>query len=122
GDCEGYTQIRTQVSQMMDRLMPVRAAVLLALVMFLSRCAVAQFSDLAVTDDGSQLYFATRLSMVSELSLDLPASGAIYRIQAGKLTRVTDPPAWTIDCSIGYDCPSQGNPQISGDGTVFSYT
>ena len=51
----------------------------LALVL-VSSCAQAQFRDLAVSDDGSQVYFATSLRLVSEASQNAPYGSAIYRI------------------------------------------
>ena len=45
-----------------------------------SLCAMAQFSSLAVTDDGGQVYFLSERPLKSERSRTLPASG-LYRIE-----------------------------------------
>ena len=93
---------------------------LVLLTTLFASAALAQFSQLRPTDDGSQVYFLSTLPLTAEAQLNLPATGAIYRFQGGSITRVTDPPASPANC--GLDCHSQGNPQISGDGSVFSYT
>lgn len=89
-----------------------------ALALLLAGRVSAQFSGLAPTDDGSQLYFVTSVRLASELSQNLPATPAIYRIRAGVIERMTVPPP----VSTGSPQQSQGNPQVSGDGSVFSYT
>src|ERR1039458_879839 len=90
----------------------------LALLLLLAGSAPAQFSGLAPTDDGSQLYFVTMVRLASELSQNLPATTAIYRIQAGAIQRITVPPPYSVGSPDLY----QGNAQVSGDGNVFSYT
>ncbi len=90
----------------------------LALALLFAGSASAQFSGLAPTDDGSQLYFVTRVRLASELAQHLPATTAIYRIRAGAIERLTDPPP----AGVGSPQQLQGNPQVSGDGRVFSYT
>jgi uncharacterized protein (TIGR03437 family) len=80
--------------------------------------AYGQFSNLATTDDGSLVYFVTSLRLNSEASLNLPATPTIYSVdQAGNVTRIVTPPPLYTFAPI-----SNGNPQLSGDGTVFSYT
>ena len=49
-------------------------------LLVLSHCAQAQFSNLAVTDDGSRVYFATNLRLASESAQNLPSGAAIYSI------------------------------------------
>jgi len=91
----------------------------LALLLLLAGSAFAQFSGLAPTDDGSQLYFVSTVRLASELSQNLPATTtAIYRIQAGVVQRITVPSPY----SVGNPDLYQGNAQVSGDGNVFSYT
>ena len=91
----------------------------LALWLLLAGSAPAQFSGLAPTDDGSQLYFTATVRLASELSQNLPATTtAIYRIQAGSIQRITVPSPY----SVGNPDLYQGNAQTSGDGNVFSYT
>jgi uncharacterized protein (TIGR03437 family) len=81
--------------------------------------APAQFSGLAPTDDGSQLYFVATVRLASEVSQNLPATTtAIYRIQAGAIQRITVPSPYSVGSPDLY----QGNAQVSGDGSVFSYT
>src|SRR5271157_2158823 len=80
----------------------------LALLLLLAGSAFAQFSGLAPTDDGSQLYFVSNVRLASELSQNLPATPAIYRIQAGAITRMTMPPPYSTGSPQG----SQGNPQV----------
>src|SRR5262245_39720623 len=92
---------------------------LLVALLVLTRCAEAQFSDLAATDDGSQLYFATQLRLASESTQNLPYGIAIYRIAGGAIERVTVPPGFN---PAPYHSYAHGNPQVSGDGRVFSYT
>lgn len=79
--------------------------------------ALGQFSDLAATDDGGQLYFATSLRLKSESELKLPPTSAIYRISDGRVERFTEPPAFSPGLQ-----QYQGVPQLSGDGRVASYT
>jgi hypothetical protein len=88
----------------------------LALLPLLAGSAAAQFSGLAPTDDGSQLYFVTTVRLASEQNL--PATTAIYRIQGGVIERITVPPPSSAGSTELY----QGNPQVSSDGNVFSYT
>ena len=88
----------------------------------LAACGQSQFSNLAVTDDGSQVYFATGLRLVSEASQNLPTGSAIYRIANGAngaIERVTTPSGYNPLPFHGY---SQGNAQISADKRLFSYT
>jgi uncharacterized protein (TIGR03437 family) len=88
-------------------------------LLVLSNCALAQFSDLAATDDGSQVYFATSLRLVSEASQNLPNGSAIFRIVNGAVERVTAPPEYN---PLPFHSNADGNPQVSADGRVFSYT
>ena len=88
-------------------------------LLVVSNCAQAQFSDLAVRDDGSQVYLATGLRLISEASQDLPDGNAIYRIVNGVIQRVTVPPGIN---PLPFHTYSQGNPQVSADGSAFSYT
>ncbi len=88
----------------------------------MAACAQGQFSNLAVTDDGSQVYFATSLRLVSEASQSLPDGSAIYRVANsanGAIERVTTPSGFN---PLPYHAYSQGNPQISADNRLFSYT
>ncbi len=98
----------------------MRYRIIAALMAFCAAGAFAQFSQLRPTDDGSQVYFLSTLPLTAETLLNLPATGAIYRFQSGTVTRVTEPPESPPAC--GLDCHNQANPQISGDGSVFSYT
>jgi uncharacterized protein (TIGR03437 family) len=95
-----------------------RLKLTVALVM-LSYCAQAQFHDLAVADDGSRAIFATSLRLVSETSQNLPSGAAIYAIANGAIDRLTVPPGYN---PLPFHSSSQGNPQVSADGRVFSYT
>jgi hypothetical protein len=88
-------------------------------LLVVSSCARAQFSDLAVTDDGSQVYFVTGLRLVSEASQNPPYGNLIYRIANGLIERVTAPPG---DSPEPFHFYSLGNPQVSADGSVFLYT
>jgi uncharacterized protein (TIGR03437 family) len=90
-----------------------------AALLAMALCAQGQFSNLAVTDDGSQVYFATNLRLVSEASQNVPDGSAIYRIANGAITRVTTPSGFN---PLPYHAYSQGNPQISADKRLFSYT
>jgi uncharacterized protein (TIGR03437 family) len=76
-----------------------------------------QFSGLAVTDDGAQLYFATSLRLKTETPLNLPSTQAVYRTLNGSIERFTDVPQL-----VHYAPISNGNPQTSGNGEVVSYT
>lgn len=89
-----------------------------ALLVF-SNCVQAQFSDLAVTDDAWQVYFATNVRLASESSQNLPPGTAIYTIANGAIGRVTVPPGMN---PLPFHTYSHGNPQVSADGRVFSYT
>src|SRR5690242_7319578 len=84
-----------------------------------SSCGLAQFSDPAVTDDGLQVYFATPLRLASESGQDLPPGAAIYSIAGGAIARITVPPGMDPQ---PFHVLSHGNPQLSADGSVFSYT
>ena len=90
-----------------------------AALLVAANCAQAQFSNLAVTDDASQVYFATNLRLVAEASQDLPTGAAIYRIANGVIERVTVPPGVN---PLPFHTYAHGNPQVSADGRVFSYT
>ncbi len=91
---------------------------LLLCLSVLTANSYAQFHDLAASDDGSQVYFATSLRLASELSLNLPPTQAIYRITSdGTVERFSTPPPFDSALPV-----SHGNPQLSGDGSVVSYT
>jgi uncharacterized protein (TIGR03437 family) len=90
-----------------------------ALLLFLCAAAHAQFSQLGVSDDGSQVYFATGLRLPSEGSQNLPDTAAIYRIVNGVIERLTVPPGIS---PLPYHANADGNPQVSADGRVFVYT
>ncbi len=90
-----------------------------AMLLVLSAGARAQFSNLALTTDASQIYFASDLRLTAESSQNLPSGSAIYRIAGGTITRVTDPLGLN---PLPYHVYSQGNAQVSSDGSVFSYT
>ena len=77
-----------------------------AALLVAANCAQAQFSNLAVTDDASQVYFATNLRLVAEASQDLPTGAAIYRIANGVIERVTVP-ARSKHFALSYICPWQ---------------
>jgi hypothetical protein len=77
-----------------------------------------QFSDLAPTDDGYQVYFATTLRLKTESSLRLPSTAAIYRISGTDVQRFTDPPQFIAAPTRPY----HSNPNVSGGGEVMSYT
>ena len=109
--------VRVGVARSKDRRRHCGSSAL-ALLLLLAGSAPAQFSGLAPTDDGSQLYFVTMVRLASELSQNLPATTAIYRIQAGAIQRITVPSPY----SVGNPDLYQGNAQVSGDGNVFSYT
>jgi uncharacterized protein (TIGR03437 family) len=90
-----------------------------ALLLVLCAAADAQFSQLGVSDDGSQAYFATGLRLPSEASQNLPNTAAIYRIVNGVIERLTDPPGFN---PLPFHANADGNPQFSADGRVFVYT
>jgi len=100
--------------------MGVRHLKCAGLLLAFAAAAPAQFSQLAVTDDASEVYFLTTLRLLSEAPKHLPNTGSIYRLFDRVVTAVTTPPP-----SVSYPAFSSrfvGNPQVSGDGTVFSYT
>lgn len=97
------------------RLRYLRLAVALAVGV----SAHAQFSQLGVSDDGSQAYFATRLRLPSEVSQNLNSTPAIYRIAGGVIERLTVPPGIN---PLPFHVNEDGNPQVSADGRVFVYT
>ncbi len=76
--------------------------------------APAQFSQLAVTDDGSGIYFRT----IQRLKADGPArfsqTGAIYRLADGR-------PSLAHESQSGYPTGDAVLPQVSGDGSVFLF-
>ncbi len=79
--------------------------------------AHAQFTDLATTADGLQVYFATTLRLAAEAPQQIPTT-AIYRVSAGAVPqRMTAPSPFDPTYPI-----SQGNTQVSDDGNVWSYT
>lgn len=87
-------------------------------VILLAGKSFGQFNDLSVTNDGSQVYFSTFLRLGSEAALHLPSTFAIYRVNAaGKVERLSTPPPFDPSINV-----SHINPQVSGDGAVFSYT
>src|SRR5215467_10796154 len=97
---------------------PLHLKLSVALLVF-APCLQAQFSDLAATDDGLQVYFATQLRLTSESGQNLPSGSAIYRIAGDAIERVTVPPGVNPQPFHSY---AHGNPQVSADGHVFSYT
>jgi uncharacterized protein (TIGR03437 family) len=89
-----------------------------ALSLFLCAAAHAQFSQLGVSDDGSQAYFATSLRLPSEVQNQQPHTAAIYRIANGVIEHLTVPGDYYLPGHFNSD----GNPQVSSDGRVFAYT
>jgi uncharacterized protein (TIGR03437 family) len=90
-----------------------------AVLPLLCAAAHAQFSQLGVSDDGSQAYFATGLRLPSEVSQNLSNAPAIYRISSGVIDRLTVPPGLN---PLPFHVNADGNPQVSADGRVFVYT
>jgi uncharacterized protein (TIGR03437 family) len=83
-----------------------------------SGVAQGQFVEVASSDDGTQIYFATYLRLKTETSPFLPQTNAIHRIAGGLVERITDPPV----SFSGITNRSHGNSQLSGDGRIVSYT
>ncbi|HLH16440.1 MAG TPA: hypothetical protein VKX45_04435 [Bryobacteraceae bacterium] len=81
----------------------------------------AQFFNLASTEDGAQVYFATNLRLIAEIPQKLPPTNAIYRVANGAIERLTTPPPPAIE-DLPFHSYADGNPQVSGDGAIFSYT
>lgn len=81
----------------------------------------AQFYTLAVTDDASQVYFATLLRLVSEASQNL-STNIFYRVDLhGAVQAVPRVPAAT-EPAFSQLAVHDGYPVVSGDGRLFSYT
>jgi hypothetical protein len=97
--------------------MRVLPLLFVALATAASGLAATPFANLACTDDGSQVYFATNKRLKAEAPLHLPETSAIYRVVQGRVERLTEPPPFDY-----YLPESDRNPQVSGDGRVFSYT
>ena len=97
-----------------------RAHLKIAALLLCAAAAPAQFSSLAVTDDGSQVWFATNLRLVSELPQNPGSGAAIYRLANGAIQRVAGP-VTAVD-PLPYHYYAVGNPQPSTDGSVFAYT
>jgi uncharacterized protein (TIGR03437 family) len=87
------------------------------LVLLRTASLPAQFSELAVTDDGAQVWFVTEFRLKAEAPLRLPQTPAVYRIVREGVERFTDPPPFDFVLFR-----SHSNPQTSGDGSVVSYT
>lgn len=76
-------------------------------------CATAQFSDLAVTDDGAQVYFTSQVPLRSETD----RGGGIYRWSGGLVERVVGPPAVDV-----FRPRQRAAGSVSGGGTVLTWT
>lgn len=79
--------------------------------------AYGQFSGLAVTDDGEQVYFTTSLRLKTEIGQKLPSTPAVYRAIRGSVERFTAVAPFDYIRPVSY-----GNAQTSGDGEVVSFT
>jgi len=80
----------------------------------------AQFSQLAVTDDGKQLYFSSPLLLRAAPPPDWPlAENRIYLAGTGGVTLFAERGALATCCS-GSDGASR--PQVTGDGSLVGFT
>ena len=80
--------------------------------------AYGQFRELAVTDDGAQVYFYSDLKLKATPALQ----GGIYRIVKGRLELFREAPPPPTDLMAMMLPQSIGQPQVSGDGEVVAYT
>ncbi len=94
-----------------------------ALLLLAATPLFAQFSQLVATDDGSQIYFISPLTLASNTSRT--AESGIYHIGPDGVFLVPEPPPVAF-----YDPLSPprsiidpvSDPQVSGDGTLFGFT
>jgi len=97
-------------------------------VLFLSFAipAMAQFSSLATTTDGSQLYFSSTLQLTG--STDTSSNGKIFRYDGthfylyatlAKVVSTAPPPLFGPTVSSNYY--NLGTPSISGNGATTGY-
>lgn len=78
--------------------------------------ATAQFSDIAVTDDGNQIYF------VSSLPLRGESGGGIFRWTGGRFERFESNPPPPANLLPGQPVVTRGRPVISGGGTTVAWS
>jgi uncharacterized protein (TIGR03437 family) len=83
--------------------------------------AFAQFSQLAATDDGKQLYFASQLLLKGSTESLAPAEARLYRWGADGVSLFAERGALAPrNAFTGGDGVS--DPQVSGDGSVVGFT
>ena len=90
------------------------------LVLLLAAPVFAQFAELATTDDGSQLYFTTAMSLKTA-DPSAPWEPRIYRLASGRVSlfaeRGSARPTWVLGSGEG-----AGSPSVSGDGAIVGFT
>lgn len=87
-------------------------------------CAVpafAQFSELAVTDDGTQLYFSSALKLIGGASNGRFPEARIYRWTSGGVQLVAERGTLAPTSSFGSG-DGAVSPQVTGDGLLFGFT
>jgi uncharacterized protein (TIGR03437 family) len=89
-----------------------------SIVLLAAFAAHGQFRELAVTDDGAQIYFYSDL----KLKATPDRQGGIYRIVRGRLELIQEAPPPPTDLVAMLRPQSIGQPQVSGDGQVVAYT
>jgi uncharacterized protein (TIGR03437 family) len=92
----------------------------LLLLLALAFPALAQFSELAATDDGSRLYFTTQLVLSD--SVPTRPQYRIYRLEPNSLTLFAARPEPTGPNISFSNADGAHSPQVSGDGKVVGAT
>jgi uncharacterized protein (TIGR03437 family) len=89
----------------------------LLLVGFLSAlCALAQFSEIAASDDGSQIYVTTTFVIDGVVNTTpLPPPERVFQVGTGQATLLVQPDNTAT-------LAQASTPQVSGDGSVVGYT
>jgi hypothetical protein len=95
----------------------MRLSHVVSLTILCCAAADAQFGSLAVSNDASEVYFRTGLRLKNEPPDRYSNAQAIYHFAAGAMQRLTTPAS-----PAGPPYEADSNPQLSGDGSVFSYT
>jgi uncharacterized protein (TIGR03437 family) len=93
------------------------------LMLLLAIPAFAQFSQLAVTDDGTQVYFTSQLLLrgAGQNQTPLGPEARLYRFGPDGVTLFAERGALASQHASGSDAGVSG-PQVSGDGSVVSFT
>jgi uncharacterized protein (TIGR03437 family) len=80
-------------------------------------CALAEFTEIAASDDGGQIYVTTTFVIDGVVNTTpLPPPERVFQVGTGQATLLVQPDTTTMPLA------QASTPQVSGDGSVVGYT